>query len=90
MSSLLTDLTTAVGPNTSVPLKGERTSATGCQAFRPSGVAPVRRPKGTLAEIEAVDGWKRPPIGPVPKRVFLYFSGSSRKMRNARLARVST
>jgi len=46
-----TDLNAAVGPSKSVPEEGELPSATGVNAFRPSGVAGTTAPLGTLAEI---------------------------------------
>ncbi len=52
--SFATDLNTAVGPDMSVPWDGEHPSASGMNAFRPSGVAPTTAPEGTLAEMEDV------------------------------------
>ena len=51
VGSLETDLNTAVGPRISVPDAGELPSATGVNAFLPSGVAGTTEPLGTLAEI---------------------------------------
>mgnify|MGYP000344592020 CR=1 FL=1 len=51
MGNFETDLKTAVGPSMSVPDDGELPSATGVNAFLPSGVAGTTAPLGTLAEI---------------------------------------
>jgi hypothetical protein len=52
--SLETDLKTLVGPFLSEPWLGEHPSASGCPQLRPSGVAHVPAPWGTLAEIDEV------------------------------------
>ena len=54
VGSLETLLKTAVGPFLSAAWLGEHPSANGSPALRPSGVASVPAPCGTLAEIELV------------------------------------
>mgnify|MGYP006961795351 CR=1 FL=1 len=51
VGSFETDLKTAVGPRVSVPEVGEQPSATGVNAFLPSGVAGTTDPEGTFAEM---------------------------------------
>ena len=49
-SSFATEFAEAVGPCVSNPAEGETPSATGLNAYLPSGVAPVCAPSGTFAE----------------------------------------
>ncbi|MNF04902.1 hypothetical protein D3C80_2045160 [compost metagenome] len=54
VGSLPMELNTAVGPRRSDPEDGLAPSASGVRARRPSGVAMVAAPNGTLAEMEEV------------------------------------
>ncbi len=54
VGNLPSELNTAVGPWLSVPDDGLAPSASGVCALRPSGVAIVPAPNGTLAEIDEV------------------------------------
>ena len=87
---LATELMTAVGPLRSVPWYGEQPSASGSPALRPSAEAPTHRPLGTLAEMVAVQGMFRQPIGPRPWRAVRYFSSSRMKIMYTSWASRST